>query len=77
MNYIKKNVPGITKVKYFTDGCKAFLNLCYDIEEFGIIAEWSYHTTSHGKSNCDGIGVGAKRIASKIERYEFPSLFDR
>jgi hypothetical protein len=72
MNYIKENVPGITKVEYFTDGCKAqykncksFLNLCYHLEDFGINAEWSFHTTSHGKSECDGIGAGAKRMASK------------
>jgi hypothetical protein len=76
MNYIKENVPGITKVEYFTlllllklfidpskpiglqsheyftDGCKAqykncksFLNLCYHLEDFGINAEWSFHTT--------------------------------
>ena len=33
-----------------------FINLCFHQEDFGLLAEWNFFTTSHGKTACDGIG---------------------
>ena len=60
--HLKKLIPGLSLVRYFSDGaasqyknCKNFLNLCYHEEDFGVKAEWHFFATSHGKSPCDGI----------------------
>ncbi len=69
---LKKLVPALSLVKYFSDGassqytnCKNFLNLCYHQEDFGIKAEWHFFATSHGKSPCDGIGGTVKRLVAR------------
>lgn len=41
------------------------MNLCLHEEDFKIKAQWSFSATSHGKSECDGVGGTAKRIARK------------
>ena len=67
--YIKKALPNVTLVEYFSDGCagqyknfKTFLNLCYHSSDFGLRAIWSFFATSHGKSPCDGLGGTVKRL---------------
>ena len=69
---LKKLVPDLSLVKYFSDGassqyknCKNFLNLCCHEEDFGIKAEWHFFATSHGKSPCDGIGGTVKRLVAR------------
>ena len=69
--YIKDNLPLISKLYYFSDGCgrqyknyKNFHNLCYHSEDFGLDAEWAFFATSHGKSPCDGIGGTVKRTTT-------------
>ena len=66
--FIKGNMPNITCIEYFSDGCagqyknfKNFLNLCHHKNDFGLDANWSFFATSHGKSPCDGIGGTVKR----------------
>ena len=63
INILKRDLPKITSIKYFTDGCAAqyknyknFLNLCHHKEDLGINAEFVFFATSHGKSPYDGIG---------------------
>ena len=70
--YIKVNLPAISKLYYFSDGCgsqyknyKNFLNLCNHSNDFGFEAEWVFFATSHGKSPCDGIGGTVKRTTAK------------
>jgi len=60
---IKNKFPFVNKIYYFTDGAgsqyknrKKFTNLIFHQEDYGIIAEWHFHATSHGKCVCDGIG---------------------
>lgn len=42
-----------------------FFNLCHHQKDFNIKAQWSFFATSHGKSECDGIGGTVKRLARK------------
>jgi len=68
IQHLKKAVPQLEFVEYFSDGCaaqyknrKSFHNLCEHEKDFGIKASWSFFATSHGKSPCDGIGGTVKR----------------
>lgn len=72
LDLVKKNLPHIQEVQYFSDGCAAqyknfknLLNLCYHASDFGLAAEWSFFATSHGKSPCDGIGGTVKRLTAR------------
>ena len=67
---LKKRLPSIKKIHYFSDGCAgqykskyAFNNLCNHEADFGIAAEWNFFATSHGKNPCDGIGGNLKLTA--------------
>ena len=67
--YIKENLPDVSSVKYFSDGCAAqfknlknFINLCHHSKDFDLSAEWVFFATSHGKSPCDGISGTVKRV---------------
>ena len=58
-------------IQYFTDGCakqyknkKNFLNMTYHFEDFGVVANWAFSATSHGKGPWDGIAGCAKREAA-------------
>ena len=62
----------IDKIYYFSVGCpnqykcrQNFINLLYHQQDFGIIAEWNFFATSHGKGPYDGIGGVIKRRASQ------------
>lgn len=72
IEHMKKKIPGLAKVYYFSDGCagqyknlKNFANLCHHEEDYNISAEWNFFATSHGKSACDGIGGTVKRLAAR------------
>ena len=72
INDIKKKLPNIKNIEYFTDGCagqykncKNFLNLAHHAEDFNLHAKWNFFATSHGKQPCDGIGGTVKRLAAK------------
>ena len=65
---IRKDIPGLKKVHYFTDGCAAqyknrknFVNICHHEDDFGVPCEWNFFATAHGKGACDGIGGTVKR----------------
>ena len=58
-------------IQYFTDGCakqyknkKNFLNMTYHYEDFGVVANWAFSATSHGKGPWDGVAGSAKREAA-------------
>ena len=36
------------------------INLCHNLDDFGVDAEWIFFATSHEKSPCDGIGSFVK-----------------
>ncbi|GBL84422.1 hypothetical protein AVEN_66656-1 [Araneus ventricosus] len=42
-----------------------FVNLCLHEKDFKLKAQWSFFATSHGKTECDGIGGTVKRLARK------------
>ena len=72
LKFIQENLPHIEEIHYFSDGCAAqyknkynFLNLCHHEKDFNLKAVWSFFATSHGKSECDGIGGTVKRLARK------------
>ena len=69
---IKKKIPNVKRIEYFTDGCagqykncKNFLNLTHHVEDFNLQAKWNFFATSHGKQPCDGIGGTVKRLTAK------------
>lgn len=70
--FLKENHPHIKEIHYFSDGCAAqyknkynFVNLCLHERDFLLRAQWSFFATSHGKTECDGIGGTVKRIARR------------
>ena len=71
--FLKNKHPALKKVIYYSDGCAGqyknrfnFMNLAYHEYDFdGIIAEWHFFATSHGKNPCDGVGGTTKRLVMK------------
>ncbi|GBN71476.1 hypothetical protein AVEN_173498-1 [Araneus ventricosus] len=70
--FLKENYPHITNIHYFSDGCAGqyknkynFVNLCLHEKDFKLKAQWSFFATSHGKTECDGIGGTVKRLTRK------------
>ena len=66
--YIKKALPNVTLLEYFSDGCagqyknfKTFLNLCYHSSDFGFVQSGasslpvmgSYHAMDSGELSRD------------------------
>jgi hypothetical protein len=67
----KKALPGV-KTIYFSDGArrqyknkKNFVNMCQHENDIGLVAEWNFFATSHGKNSCDGIGGTTKREVTR------------
>lgn len=61
IKYLKKHFKP-SKLIYFTDGAAQHFknkynlkNLQFHKQDFGILAEWHFHATAHGKGPCDGI----------------------
>ena len=74
ISFLKNFKPERLKLKkiYFSDGAAAqyknrknFVNLCLHNDDFGILAEWHFSATSHGKGACDGLGGTVKRLAAR------------
>ena len=72
IRFAKNQVSYRKKVHYFTDGCGGqyknrynFMNLCHHESDFGLLAEWNFFATSHGKNACDGLGGTVKRLVTK------------
>jgi len=71
VKFLKEKVPGeLRKVIYFSDGAasqyknkKNVINISYHEKDFGVVAEWHYFGTSHGKGPCDAVGGALKRQA--------------
>lgn len=71
IKYLKEHFNP-TKLIYFTDGAAQHFknkynlkNLQFHKQDFGILAEWHFHATAHGKGPCDGIGGNLKRLAAR------------
>lgn len=71
-SHIKEVLPDVRMVKYFSDGAasqyknfKNLENVMHHQKDFGLMAEWHFFATSHGKSPCDGIGGTVKRLAAR------------
>ena len=71
-SYVKFYLPQLKKIHYFSDrSCaqyknyKNFANLIFQVQDFGIIAEWNFFATSHRKNLCDGVGVTVKCLATR------------
>ena len=67
LNVVKKDLPQIEKVIYFSDGCsgqyknhKNFTNLLHHYCNYALYAEWHFFAMSHVKNACDGIGGTVK-----------------
>ena len=77
-DFIKEEIcPEVSKVHYFSDGCagqynncKNFINLCLHEKDFGIECSWSFFSTSHGKSPCDGVVGTLKCLTARVELTE-------
>ena len=70
--YVKNQQTGIKKIIYFSDGAasqhkyhKNLTNLCNHTSDYGLLAEWHFFATSHGKSPCDGLGGTTKRLVAR------------
>ena len=71
LSLIRKDLPYITSIKYFTDGAasqyknlKALFNLAFHFHDHKLTAEHNLFATSNVKSPCDGIGGTIKREAA-------------
>ncbi|CAH0394865.1 unnamed protein product [Bemisia tabaci] len=71
-DFLRSKHPRIKKLHYFSDGCAGqfkntynFLNLLHHFKDFQLEADWSFFATSHGKTECDGVGGTVKRLARK------------
>jgi hypothetical protein len=68
IDWLKVKNPKIKHLIVFSDGSASqfknkfnFLNLLYAKKDFGLTIEWHFFCTSHGKSECDGLGGTIKR----------------
>lgn len=69
---LKKISSKVTKIFYVSDGAKQhyknkyqMCNLIHHKEDFGVIADWHFHPTAHGKGPSDGVGAILKREATR------------
>jgi hypothetical protein len=69
---IKKLVPALQKVHYFTDSPtsqyrnKTIFRVVSNHDDiYGCSAVWSYYEAGHGKGPCDGLGGTVKRMADE------------
>lgn len=76
--YLRKKHQ-LKKCIYFTDGAKQhfknryqMINLVHHETDFGIVAEWHFHATAHGKSPSDGVGALLKREAARCSLLRKP-----
>ncbi|KAJ8667533.1 hypothetical protein QAD02_009196 [Eretmocerus hayati] len=91
IEYWKKNFEVVTKIFYVTGGASQhfknksnFANLVAHEKDFGVVAEWHFHATAHGKGACDGIGanlkIGAKQASLQCSSQHYmltpQSLFE-
>ncbi|SMN01563.1 hypothetical protein SPONN_2634 [uncultured Candidatus Thioglobus sp.] len=73
VGHLRRALPfELQKIYYFSDGAasqyknrKNFINLCHHEKDFGVLAEWHFSATSHGKGACDGLGGTVKRLAAR------------
>ena len=84
VQYLKKELPHVIDIEYFSDGCagqyknfKNILNLCHHVTDFGITARWSFFATSQEKSLCDGIGGTVKRLVARASLQRQPNIVNR
>lgn len=70
---IKETCPEVRKIIYVSDGAKQhyknrsqMCNLADHKEDFGVLAEWHFYVTAHGKGACDGVGAIFKREAHEL-----------
>ncbi len=69
IEYLQKNFSEVKKMYYFSDGAagqyknkKNFSNIANHKKDFGILAEWHFFATSHGKGPC--VGGTVKRLTA-------------
>ncbi|KAJ8675721.1 hypothetical protein QAD02_011507 [Eretmocerus hayati] len=72
IEYLRENFELVMKIFYVTDEASRhfknksnFANLVAHTKDFGVVAEWHFHATAHGKGACDGIGANLKRGAKQ------------
>ncbi len=72
INYAKQKISNLSKIIHFSDGSggqyknrMTFFNLTQMKREFGVIAEWHFFATCHGKGSCDAMGGVIKRNAAR------------
>ena len=72
MPYINEQLPFVTKLHYFSDGCGGqyknynnMYNVCLHFKDFGIEAVWHFLLTSHVKSPYDGLGGTVKYLNAR------------
>lgn len=70
IEHLKKEYRTMKKIFYFSDGIVSqyknksnFVNLVNHYQDFGIVAEWHFFATSHGKNPCEKIGGYLRRFA--------------
>lgn len=77
--WLKDKNRNINHVIVFSDGCASqfknkfnFLNLLHAQTDFGVTMEWHFFGTSHGKSECDGLGGTIKRgVHRRAQMFKF------
>ena len=80
---VRKCVPSVTKVQYFTDSPtsqyrnKTTFNMIANHQEiYGCNAIWNYYEAGHGKGPYDGLGGTTKRMADDVVNFGKATIQD-
>ncbi|KAK3919273.1 ARL14 effector protein [Frankliniella fusca] len=72
VEFLRPIAPDLKLIKYFSDGAAQqyknrfnVIKLDYHEKDFGVLGEWHFFATSHGKGPCDGQAGALKREACK------------
>jgi hypothetical protein len=89
INDLKTKFPELERVRIMSDGCAGqfknkftLSNILHAAEDFGVIVEWDFFPTSHGKSPADGLGGLFKRsvrhrvLTGKWEVYDAKGFYE-
>jgi hypothetical protein len=67
---LKRHVPELQKIYYFSDGGPAhytnrfnFASLSLHVFDFTVDGEWHFFASCHGKGSCDGVRAIFKRCS--------------
>ncbi|CAF4975031.1 unnamed protein product [Rotaria sp. Silwood1] len=81
VKFIKDEYPTIQKINYISDGAPSqfknnhnMMNLAVHLQDFNVKAAWTFTSSGHGRSPCDGLGAFVKSTARKYLLKQGPGV---